>query len=74
MFRQVIKQQTKLWNGVVTKEMRFRQVSSFVQRFDQVVDQLPLREAVRYEHKNIKLTASQFRVLLKYSIIFNVDN
>jgi hypothetical protein len=37
-------------------------LSSIVSAFDSAVNELPLREAVRYTENNIRMTSKQFKV------------
>lgn len=46
---------------------QMRQISSLVGAFEKGVNELPMREAMRYTEKNIKWTAGEFKVVPLYS-------
>lgn len=48
--------------------------STFVHSLSNSIKSLPMREAVRYKHKNMKWTAYAFNVRLSYCFVLYIVN
>lgn len=51
-----------LYNFALFLVLNSRNASSLVTKFDDSINKLPLREAVRYVNQNMKWTAEEFKV------------